>query len=69
MYPRVQITKSGFEIDLVGLPRQTIDAGRCITLQLEEGSSQKIGRDVVHERSELLRLLLPCHLSDTFQRM
>jgi hypothetical protein len=34
MDPQAQITKSSFETDLVGFPRQTIDAGRCITLQL-----------------------------------
>jgi len=65
----MEIPKTSLAIDLVGFPRHTIDAGSRITFQFDECGAEKIDRDVVQERSELLLLLVPCYFSDTFQRM
>src|SRR6476659_9954068 len=67
--PRMEIPKTSLAIDLVGFPRHPIDAGSRITFQFDECGAEKIDRDVVQERSELLLLLVPCYFSDTFQRM
>lgn len=66
---RVQHRDPAIEVLLVIRPRLAVDAGCCVAPDGVEGSPEHRRIDVVEERGELLRLLVPCGLPYAVQRL
>jgi hypothetical protein len=69
MDPVVQISEPWLKIALVVLPRHSIHAGGRVTPEREKRFPEQADIEVVQERSELLRLPLPCGLPYAVQRL
>jgi hypothetical protein len=65
----MQILEIALEVRLVGLPGQSIHAGRGLLLELMKRLAEQIDADVVQERGEPFLLPLPCGLPYAFQRL
>src|SRR5260370_25794070 len=67
MNPRMQVFELAPEVRFVGLPRQSVHAGRSLLLQIEERLFEQIDGDVVQERGEPLLLPFLCRLTYAVQ--
>ena len=68
MDPSVKIGDSLVELLGVRIPRHSVDPGRRLLLQLEEGGAETFLGDVMLERRELPSLVLVCSFAHTIQR-
>src|SRR5260370_40978214 len=67
MNPRMQVFELAPEVRFVGLPVQSVQAGRSVILQIEERIFEQIDGDVVQERGEPLLLPFLCRLTYAVQ--
>src|SRR5580693_5479309 len=67
--PSMQILDTGFEVRLVVMPRYAIHAGGGFALKRVKRRPERVGIDVVEERSELCLLPLPCGFPYAVQRL
>ena len=69
MYAVVQVEQSLVQPGLVLAPYHAVHARRCGLLQVEEGAAERVRRDVVQERSQLLLRLSRCSLPYPLNRL